>query len=229
MTQLSAHLANQIHFVYSLTVAPWWPFVDEQKLCHIALPLSTKYNTAHNRHILMDKKFHHCGGTHCFDHSDLNEKSQALSHSDWSSTGHSDLTVDKQPHSKRSHFHLVNQSPFWSVLTIFHSSGCAQPMTTLHPPSITPQGIYSLSLTRNNRYLVSISPVTNPSKSTFHTQAYLSQHLWPPVFPPDFWAQYYKLSSNYPGVSVFRCWASAYPNTHNWQQYYLKGWLVTPS
>ena len=32
MTQLSAHLAKQMHFLYSFTVVPWWPFVQEQKL-----------------------------------------------------------------------------------------------------------------------------------------------------------------------------------------------------
>ena len=50
-----------------------------KSLCHISLPylchisLSTKYNTTCIRHTLMDTKFNHCGGTHCWDHSDLNE------------------------------------------------------------------------------------------------------------------------------------------------------------
>ena len=69
----------------------------------------------------------------------------ALSHSDWPSTGHSDLSIDKQPYTKRSHLHSVNWSPFGLALVVFHPLGHAQPTTTLHTLSIPPQGVNSLS------------------------------------------------------------------------------------
>ena len=118
MTQLSAYLANQIHFLYAFTVVPNDPLCRNKILCHIALPHSTKYNTTCIKHSFIDTKFHHCGGTHCSCQNELNEYVQALSHSDWPSTGHSYLSIDKQPQSQRSLLHTVNQSPLGSALII---------------------------------------------------------------------------------------------------------------
>ena len=121
----------------------------------------------------------------------------ALSHSDWPLTGHSDFSIDEQTHSKRSHLNSVNWSPFGFVLVIFHSLGCMQPMTTLHTHSIPLWGMHLLSLATKDRYLVSINPVTDHSKTTFHIQMYLSHQFWPSIFHPDFWAQHNK----YPAVT----------------------------
>ena len=126
----------------------------------------------------MDTKFHHCGETHCL--------------------GHSDLSIEEKPHSKKSHLHSVNQSPFGPALVNFHPLGCAQPTTTLHTPSISCQGMHSLSFTRKDRHMVSISPTTNHSKITSHMQPCLSQQFWPSIFHPDFWAQY----NNHPAVTL---------------------------
>ena len=172
MTQLSAHLANQIHF---LIHTQWYHdgrLHQDKSLCQMTSPLSAKYHTTHIRHTLMDTKFHHCGGTHCLGHSDFNEMCEL-----WAIYSHSDFSIDKQPHSKKSHLQSVTLSPFRLALVIFHPLGCTQPMTTLHTPSIPPQGTHSLFFTRKDRYLVSISPVTNHSKITFHIQMYLSQQF----------------------------------------------------
>ena len=71
--QLSACLLNQMHFSYPFTVVHDGLLHRNQRLCHIVLPLSTKHNTIYIRHTLMDIKFHHCGGIHCFDHHGFNE------------------------------------------------------------------------------------------------------------------------------------------------------------
>ena len=112
----------------------------------------------------MVHKFLHCGGAHWLGHSDP-PNVWALSYTDQSSTGHSDLIVDEQPNSLRNYLHLVNWSPFGSALVISHPLGCAQPTTTLHTPSITSQGMHLVSLTRKDRYWVSIIPAINHSKT----------------------------------------------------------------
>ena len=65
------------------------PLHRNKDICHIAPPLTTKCNTTCIRHTLMDTKFHHCGGTHCLGHSDLNEMCEL-----WVTvTGHLQVTV----------------------------------------------------------------------------------------------------------------------------------------
>ena len=140
MTHLSAHLAIQIHLLIH-TVVHDGPLYRNKSLHHTASPPFTKYNTTCIRHSLMVLKFHHCGGTCCLGHN-----------SDRPPTGHITLNVDKQPNSKRSHPHSVNQFPFGSALVIFYPLGCMQTLTTLHTPSISPQGINLLSLARKDRY-----------------------------------------------------------------------------
>ena len=49
------------------------PLYRNKNLCHIAPPFPTKYYTTHIRPTLMDTKSHHCRGTHCLDHHDLQE------------------------------------------------------------------------------------------------------------------------------------------------------------
>ena len=76
-------------------------------------------------------------------HSDLNENQTTPFLSGVTCWGHSDLMwLPKEP------LWLRNHSTFGSTQVIFHPLGCAQPMTTLHPPSIPPQGMHSFSAGR---------------------------------------------------------------------------------
>ena len=111
-------------------------------------------------------------------HNDLNENQTTPLLSGVNCWGHSDLMwLPKEPPPLRNH------STFESTLVIFHPLGCAQPVITLHTPSIPSQGIH-LPLHRKDRYQVSIAPViakalfmyvhTYPSKSDLFSILVLS-------------------------------------------------------
>ena len=135
----------------------------------------------------MDTKFHHCRGTHCLSHHNLNKMCELWATVASHLQGHSDHSVGEKPHSKRSHLQSVNQYIFGSVLDIFHLSGCAQPMTTLHTPSIPPKGTACTLLTKEGQVPVSIPPVwVNPNPiSSQSCHMYLPPTLYTviPVIP----------------------------------------------
>ena len=92
-------------------------------------------------------------------------------------TGHHDLNIDNQLHSKRNNLHSVNQSPFGLALVIFHPLGPNDdhPTLTLHPT----HGMQFLSLTRKDTYWVSITHVIlitlkNSPYTTIHITAILT-------------------------------------------------------
>ena len=75
-------------------------------------------------------------------------------------TGHLQVTVTQL---QRSCLHSVNQNLFGSVLDIFYLSGCTQPVTTQHTPSIPPKGTACTLLTREEQVVVSTPVKTNPN------------------------------------------------------------------
>ena len=152
MTQLSSHLAGQMHFLYSFTVVPWQPFVEEQKIIpYCASTFHELQDYPHQTH-LNGHQFPSLWRDTLFGSWWPYWNMWTLSHSDWPPTGHSDLSVGEQPHSKKSHLHSVNQSPFGLPLVIFHPFGCMQKMTTIHKPPIPLWGMHSLSLAKKDHF-----------------------------------------------------------------------------
>ena len=119
----------------------------------------------------------------------------------WPSTDHSDLSVDEQPHSKRSPLHSMNHGPhLGQTLVIFHLSGCMHtnqwpPYT--HPPSQPGVCICSPLPGRTGAWSLFLLLTTTPKPLSIHKCTYPSNSDLS-IFHPDFWAQYYKPSSSYP-------------------------------
>ena len=79
---------------------------------------------------------------------------------------HSDFSIGKQPHSKRSQLHSVNWQWSWTALNFFHPSGCTQPMTTQHTPFIQCNRAACTLFTREGQVPVYCS-CQNHTKSIF--------------------------------------------------------------
>ena len=130
MTQLSAHPANHTQWYQD------GPFVQKSKgLCQITLPLPTTYNTTHIRTpkwipnsitveghtvwVIMTNEM--CGSQVTV---------MAIS-------GHSDLSVDDQPHSKRNYLQSVDPVSIWVSTGYFPPIGLHatndHPTHTFHP------------------------------------------------------------------------------------------------
>ena len=96
----------------------------------------------------------------------------ALSHSDQSPTGHSDFSVGKQPHSKRSHLHSMNWyhlGQYWIFST--YQAVHSQPHPYTQPPSY-PRELHVLSSPGKKRYLLVLSEqiqITFPAKAATWT------------------------------------------------------------
>ena len=172
------------------------PAYRNKSLCKIALPPSTKYNTTHSRHTIMDTKFHHSGVTHCLGHSDLNEMCQL-----WVTvTNHLQVMVTLDQTNSAT---PKEPPPLSALVSIWIGTGYF-PLTGLHTtndhPTRTfhPTPGYAFALLHQEGLVP--GPYTsckNHSKITFHIQLYLSQQFWPSSSHPDFWAQYH----NYPAVT----------------------------
>ena len=126
----------------------------------------------------------------------------ALSHSDQSLTGYSDLSVSQQPnpfqiHHSKLGIHLAWQTKFkahWVIIV----------MTTMHTSSILYLGITYALHHQEEQVPFTASPVI--TKFFIHTHPSNSVSS---IIYPDFRAQHFKQPSNYPRASVLGFWASA--------------------
>ena len=104
----------------------------------------------------------------------------ASSHSDWPSTGHSDLYIDEQPHPKKSHLHSVNWSPFRSALVIFHPLDlCNQRPPYTHPPSHPRTCIHSPLPGRTDNWSLFLLQQTTPKSLSIYNHIYTSNSELP--------------------------------------------------
>ena len=169
------------------------PLHRNKGFCHIVLPCPTKYNTTHIRHTLMDAEFHHCKGTHCLGHHDLNEVTSHLHDTVtfmWTTT-----PLKKKPPP------LSELAPIWVTTSCFppirvHATN-DQPMHILHP---TPGYAFPLPC-QEGQVPVSTPPVrTNPNPISTH------KHICPSssVLPLSIQTSKPNIT-NYPAVTQLRC------------------------
>ena len=110
--------------------------------------------------------------------------------------------------------HSVNWSPFGLALVIFHPSSCMQPVTTLHIPSIPPQGMHVLSFARKEGTwsLFLLQQTTSKSISIYHCTYPSNSDLCLSILTSE---PNIITNQQLPRASVLRCWASAC-HDHAW-------------